>query len=184
MMHANLIQLPERSDAAPLVLSDVSKIYEDTKALDRVSFTITAGEFVVLLGPSGAGKSTIFRCVTGLAKPETGSVEVLGTPINRLSGNQLRLLRRSIGLIFQQFNLIGRLSAIKNVLAGRLGYVPAWRVALRFFSTLRPPACACQSGPRRIARKDVSTGGFPFRRTAAARGDCPCSHPGKPDHSR
>ena len=133
MMHANLIQLPERSDAAPLVLSDVSKIYEDTKALDSVSFTITAGEFVVLLGPSGAGKSTIFRCVTGLAKPETGSVEVLGTPINQLSGNQLRLLRRSIGLIFQQFNLIGRLSAIKNVLAGRLGHVPAWRVALRFF---------------------------------------------------
>lgn len=118
-----------------LVLQDVSKTYGETVALAEVSLAVRPGEFVVLLGPSGAGKSTIFRCVTGLAKPEEGSVEVLGQSITDLPPVKLRLARRDIGLIFQQFNLIGRLSAIKNVLAGRLGYVPAWRVILRLFHT-------------------------------------------------
>ena len=121
------------SGTAPLVLTDVSKIYEDTVALQDVSFSIPAGELVVLLGPSGAGKSTIFRCVTGLTRPDSGSIEVAGAKINTLAGRALRDARRSIGLIFQQFNLIGRLSAIKNVLGGRLGHAPTWRVVLRLF---------------------------------------------------
>ena len=118
---------------APLVLTDVSKTYDDTAALQDVSFSIPAGALVVLLGPSGAGKSTIFRCVTGLTRPDTGSIEVAGAEINTLSGRALREARRNIGLIFQQFNLIGRLSAIKNVLGGRLGHAPTWRVVLRLF---------------------------------------------------
>ena len=118
---------------APLVLTDVSKIYGDTAALQGVSFSIPAGALVVLLGPSGAGKSTIFRCVTGLTRPDSGSIEVAGAEINTLSGRALREARRNIGLIFQQFNLIGRLSAIKNVLGGRLGHAPTWRVVLRLF---------------------------------------------------
>ena len=121
------------SGTAPLVLTDVSKIYEDTVALQDVSFSIPAGELVVLLGPSGAGKSTIFRCVTGLTRPDSGSIEVAGAKINTLAGRALRDARRNIGLIFQQFNLIGRLSAIKNVLGGRLGHAPTWRVVLRLF---------------------------------------------------
>lgn len=120
-------------ETAPLVLADVSKTYDDTAALQNVSFSIPAGALVVLLGPSGAGKSTIFRCVTGLTRPDTGSIEVAGAEINTLSGRALREARRNIGLIFQQFNLIGRLSAIKNVLGGRLGHTSTWRVVLRFF---------------------------------------------------
>ena len=116
-----------------LLLEGVSKRYGGTAALDQVSLAVEAGEIVVLLGPSGAGKSTLFRCVTGLVRPDDGEIRVLGTRLNGLSRRDLRGLRRSIGLVFQQFNLIGRLSALKNVLAGRLGELPFWRVALRAF---------------------------------------------------
>ena len=133
MTDATVLPLPGAGSAAPLVLADVGKIYGDAPALSDVSFSIPAGAFVVLLGPSGAGKSTIFRCVTGLTQPDTGSIDVAGAKINTLSGRPLREARRNIGLIFQQFNLIGRLTAIKNVLGGRLGHAPAWRVILRLF---------------------------------------------------
>ena len=134
MTDATVLPLPGAGSAAPLVLADVGKIYGDVPALSDVSFSIPAGAFVVLLGPSGAGKSTIFRCVTGLTQPDTGSIDVAGAKINTLSGRPLREARRNIGLIFQQFNLIGRLTAIKNVLGGRLGHALAWRVILRLFA--------------------------------------------------
>ena len=134
MTDATVLPLPGAGSAAPLVLADVGKIYGDAPALSDVSFSIPAGAFGVLLGPSGAGKSTIFRCVTGLTQPDTGSIDVAGAKINTLSGRPLREARRNIGLIFQQFNLIGRLTAIKNVLGGRLGHAPAWRVILRLFA--------------------------------------------------
>ncbi len=127
---------PASAQAAPsMVLSirDLSKRYNTTEALRGLSLDVAAGEFVVLLGPSGAGKSTVFRCVTGLTRPSSGLIDVHDHPMHQLSGQALRLARRDIGLIFQQFNLVGRLSALDNVLAGRLGYVAAWRVALRRF---------------------------------------------------
>ncbi|MBK5961653.1 phosphonate ABC transporter ATP-binding protein [Rhodoplanes elegans] len=114
----------------------MTKRYRDTTALDDVSFTVRPGELVALVGPSGAGKSTVFRCLTRLVTADAGHVDVLGTPIDALHGRALRDVRRKIGLIFQQFNLIGRLSALDNVLAGRLGHVATWRVATRLF----PPA--------------------------------------------
>ncbi len=123
----------EADGSTAVHLHGVTKQYGDFTALSQVSLSVRAGEFVVLLGPSGSGKSTIFRCITALTKPEGGAVEVLGKRIDRLSGRELRIARRGIGLIFQQLNLIGRLSALKNVLAGRLGYVPAWRVFLHLF---------------------------------------------------
>ena len=123
-----------RAVGAAIRLKGVTKRYGDTTAMDEVSFDIAPGECAVLLGPSGAGKSTVFRCLTGLAHPEEGRVEVLGEPISTLSGARLRLARRGIGLIFQQFNLIGRLSAMSNVLAGRLGHVATWRVLARAFA--------------------------------------------------
>ena len=123
-----------RAVGAAIRLRDVTKRYGDTAAMAEVSFDIAPGECVVLLGPSGAGKSTVFRCLTGLTHPEDGRVEVLGEPISTLSRARLRAARRGIGLIFQQFNLIGRLSAMANVLAGRLGYVATWRVLVRAFS--------------------------------------------------
>lgn len=119
--------------AMALSISDVSKTFNGTKALSDFSLEVAPGEFVVLLGPSGAGKSTAFRCVTGLTRADTGTIMVHDHAMHALSGEALRKARRDVGLIFQQFNLVGRLSAIDNVLAGRLGHVPTWRVALRRF---------------------------------------------------
>ena len=117
-----------------LVIETVTKRYGTTLALDGVSFVVDPGEFVALLGPSGAGKSTLFRCVTRLVAPDTGLVRVLGRDISALGGQELRLARRDVGLIFQQFNLIGRLSAMDNVLAGRMGHASTLRVMLRQFT--------------------------------------------------
>jgi len=117
-----------------LVIETVTKRYGTTLALDDVSFVVDPGEFVALLGPSGAGKSTLFRCVTRLVAPDTGVVRVLGRDMSALGGQELRLARRDVGLIFQQFNLIGRLSAMDNVLAGRMGHASTLRVVLRQFT--------------------------------------------------
>ena len=117
-----------------LVIETVTKRYGTTLALDDVSFVVDPGEFVALLGPSGAGKSTLFRCVTRLVAPDTGVVRVLGRDMSALGGQELRLARRDVGLIFQQFNLIGRLSAMDNVLAGRMGHASTLRVMLRRFT--------------------------------------------------
>jgi phosphonate transport system ATP-binding protein len=116
------------------VIETVTKRYGTTLALDDVSFVVDPGEFVALLGPSGAGKSTLFRCVTRLVAPDTGVVRVLGRDMSALGGQELRLARRDVGLIFQQFNLIGRLSAMDNVLAGRMGHASTLRVVLRQFT--------------------------------------------------
>ena len=124
---------PAAAEPASVELSGVTKHYVGTKALSSVSMRVEQGEFVVLLGPSGAGKSTIFRCITALTAPDQGHVEVLGEHIGQLDKRELRVARRGIGLIFQQLNLIGRISALKNVLAGRLGHVSAWRVLLHMF---------------------------------------------------
>jgi len=117
-----------------LLIETVTKRYGTTLALDDVSFVVDPGEFVALLGPSGAGKSTLFRCVTRLVAPDAGVVRVLGRDMSALGGQELRLARRDVGLIFQQFNLIGRLSAMDNVLAGRMGHASTLRVMLRQFT--------------------------------------------------
>lgn len=118
-----------------LHIEAVSKRYGATQALEDVSLRIEPGEFVALLGPSGAGKSTLFRCVSRLVRPDGGRVLVMGRDMGALEGRALRAARRDIGLIFQQFNLIGRVSALANVLAGRMGHVSTWRVMLRAFPT-------------------------------------------------
>jgi phosphonate transport system ATP-binding protein len=132
------------SGEATLALDGVSKRFGDVVALDGVSMTARAGEVTVLLGPSGAGKSTVFRCLTALERPDEGAVTVRGSRIDQLTGAALRDARRAIGLVFQQHNLVGRLSAIDNVLAGRLGATPTWRVlARRFAPADRRIALAC-----------------------------------------
>jgi len=113
-----------------LAALNVTKAFNGRPALDDVSFTVREREFVAVLGPSGAGKTTLFRCMTGLLAPDRGTVRVGDEDIVALRGPA----RRRIAVVFQQFNLVNRLSAFENVLAGRLGYVPAWRGWLRCFT--------------------------------------------------
>ncbi|MGC2202808.1 MAG: ATP-binding cassette domain-containing protein, partial [Stellaceae bacterium] len=101
--------------------------------LEDVSFAVEAGEVVAVLGASGAGKTTLFRCLTRLAQSDQGEIYLGEHAMQTLDGRELAMARREVGLIFQQFNLIRRLSALDNVLAGRLGNVPTWRVMLRRF---------------------------------------------------
>lgn len=111
------------------IAESVTQHYGARLALDHVGFTLARGEMLALLGPSGAGKTTLFRCLAGLQKPSGGRIELDGRDVAALHGRE----RRRIGLVFQQFNLVGRLSALDNVLAGRLGHAPAWRGWLRRF---------------------------------------------------
>lgn len=90
------------------------------------------GESVVsIIGASGAGKSTLLRCINRLVEPSSGSIELNGTELTKLEGKALRLARRRIGMVFQGFNLIDRLTVMENVQSGRLGYLPAWRAVTR-----------------------------------------------------
>jgi phosphonate transport system ATP-binding protein len=98
-----------------------------TVALDGIDLTVQRGEFVVLIGLSGSGKSTLLRCVNRLVEPTSGRVVFDGTDVTAASGSELRRIRRRIGMIFQQFNLVRRLSVFSNALAGRLGYRSVWR---------------------------------------------------------
>jgi len=86
-----------------------------------------------IIGPSGTGKSTLIRCINRLVDPTSGEIWFEGQDIAKVGGNALRLVRRRIGMVFQEYNLVERLSVIENVLTGRLGYVPAWRAFLRRF---------------------------------------------------
>ena len=114
---------------APLVsVEHLVKVYPGgTHALDDVSVDIQRGEFVVLIGLSGSGKSTLLRCVNRLVEPTSGTVRFDGVDVTRASPRELRRIRRRIGMIFQQFNLVRRSSVFSNVVAGRLGYRSTWR---------------------------------------------------------
>ena len=99
---------------------------ENLVALTDVSFDVGHGEFVVILGPSGAGKSTMLRCINRLAEPTSGRIFLRGKEITS-APRSLRTARREIGMVFQQFNLVTRLSVMMNVLSGRLSYRSTWR---------------------------------------------------------
>ncbi|MEQ7154988.1 phosphonate ABC transporter ATP-binding protein [Brevundimonas aurifodinae] len=117
--------------ATSLVLArDVSKTFGARKALDGVSVSVAAGEMVALIGPSGSGKSTLLRSITGLQSIDggKGTISVFGQTVQkdgRVTG--ARAARRRLGMIFQQFNLVGRLSLFSNVMLGALGRLPGWR---------------------------------------------------------
>jgi phosphonate transport system ATP-binding protein len=119
--------------AAPgLVLArDVSKTFGSRKALDGVSISVASGEMVALIGPSGSGKSTLLRSITGLQSidPGKGTISVFGETVQkdgRVTG-AVRQARGRLGMIFQQFNLVGRLTLFSNVMLGALGRLPTWQ---------------------------------------------------------
>lgn len=99
--------------------------------LKDISFEVSGKNSVAIIGPSGTGKSTLIRCVNKLIPPTGGNVYISGENITELRGKALRRARRKIGMVFQEFNLVERLSVMENVLSGRLGYVSPWRAWLR-----------------------------------------------------
>src|SRR3954453_21718465 len=101
--------------------------------LRDVSLTVEGRGLTAIIGPSGTGKSTLVRCINRLVEPPSGDILFRGQDLVRLKGRALRAARRRIGMIFQEYNLVERLSVIENVLCGRLGYVPVWRAWLRRF---------------------------------------------------
>ncbi len=126
--------------AAAIRIRELRKTFAGgRRALDGVSLEIVPGEMVALIGASGSGKSTLIRHVAGLVaadRQEGGAVEVFGRPVQRdgrIAGGVGRI-RRRVGVVFQQFNLVPRLRVITNVLVGRLGAMPAWRGALGLFT--------------------------------------------------
>jgi len=135
-----------------------------TVALHQVDLVVRQGEFVVVLGRSGAGKTTFLRALNRLVEPTAGSVRVAGRLVTGAGAVELREIRRQIGMVFQQFNLVKRAPVIENVLAGRLGYVrPVASVLGRFPAPDRELARAClaQVGLAHLAdrRADTLSGG-------------------------
>ena len=115
-----------------LRLEGLSKIYgTGDRALTDVSLTVEPGQVIGLIGPSGAGKSTLIRCINRLVEPSAGKISLGDMDITRLSRGGLRQARRRIGMIFQEYALVERLTVMENVLSGRLGYVGFWRSFFR-----------------------------------------------------
>jgi phosphonate transport system ATP-binding protein len=117
-----------------LAFEGVSRRFGGKVAVDRVSLTIPAGAFIGVIGRSGAGKSTLLRMTNRLIDPSEGRIVCDGTDITRLTGRRLREWRASCAMIFQQFNLVGRLDVLTNVLMGRLNKVATSRSLVRLWS--------------------------------------------------
>ncbi len=110
-----------------LELSGVTKRYGKSVAVSELNLSVPAGQFVGVIGRSGAGKSTTLRMINRLTNPSAGSIVFRGMDVTAARGAALRGWRRRCAMIFQQFNLVGRLDVLDNVLLGRLGHAPGWR---------------------------------------------------------
>ena len=131
-----------------LEIKDLEKSYNaGAQVLRGISFRVEEGEFIGIIGLSGAGKSTLLRCINRLIEASSGEILMPRSLLGKIAGpgqanvlklhrRDLRLLRRKVGMIFQQFNIVKRLSVIENVLSGGLGYQPPLRSTLRIFSKI------------------------------------------------
>jgi phosphonate transport system ATP-binding protein len=118
-----------------LRVENLTKVFPDgTVAVKNVSFKVKDGEFLAIIGLSGSGKSTLLRCINRLIDPTEGRVVWDDLDITAAKGKELRLIRRQIGMIFQQFNLVKRSTVMTNVLSGRLGYANPWTSVFHQFS--------------------------------------------------
>ena len=117
-----------------LRLDKLVKTYKTgDQALKAITLDVPEGQVLALIGPSGAGKSTLIRCINRLVEPTSGTVHLEGLELTGLSAGALRRERRRMGMIFQEYALVERLTVMENVLSGRLGYVGFWRSFLRRF---------------------------------------------------
>lgn len=118
-----------------LQVQDLVKIYDGgVQALTDVTFSVPKGQFVAIIGLSGSGKSTLLRCINRLVEPTRGKIILDDQDVTQASEEELRLIRRKIGMVFQHFNLVNRSSVMTNVLAGRLGYVNPAKSLINQFS--------------------------------------------------
>jgi len=117
-----------------LSITNLKKKYPNgTRALNDVSFTVDQPQVIAIIGPSGAGKSTLIRCINRLVEPTSGRIMLDDVDIMSLNRRELRKARRRMGMIFQEYNLVDRLTVMENLLSGRLGYVSFWRAWRRKF---------------------------------------------------
>ena len=135
-----------------LRIEHLTKVYPGgVQALTDITCEITPGEFLAVIGLSGSGKSTLLRCINRLVEPTSGRVVWHGEDITAANPDELRRIRRRIGMVFQHFNLVSRSSVLTNVLSGRLGYVnPAWSLLNRF------PADDIEKAHQRLARVGIA----------------------------
>ncbi|HUH96608.1 MAG TPA: phosphonate ABC transporter ATP-binding protein [Anaerolineales bacterium] len=118
-----------------LRVENLTKVYPNgTRALKNVSFEVKDGEFLAVIGLSGSGKSTLLRCINRLIEPTSGKVYWDERDVTAASAAEMRTIRRQIGMVFQQFNLVRRSSVMTNVLTGRLGYANTISSSLHLFS--------------------------------------------------
>ncbi len=117
-----------------LEVKNLTKVYDGgVQALTNVSFNVKQGEFLAVIGLSGSGKSTLLRCMNRLIEPTAGQIIWDGQDVTAASQEEMRFIRRKIGMVFQHFNLVSRSKVITNVLAGRLGYTNPILSALNYF---------------------------------------------------
>jgi phosphonate transport system ATP-binding protein len=118
-----------------LKIHHLRKVYPNgVVALNDVNFTVEDGEFLAVIGLSGSGKSTLLRCINRLIEPTSGKITWNGVDITAAKGDDIRRIRRQIGMVFQQFNLVKRSSVYINVMSGRLGYLDTMPSLLQMFS--------------------------------------------------
>ena len=153
--------------ASAVEVRNLTKAYGSAApAISDISLSFKRGEFVVLLGPSGVGKSTLLRCLNFLVRPTAGQVVVNGKELGRMGKRELLEARRGIGMVFQEFNLVNRMSVLMNVMCGRLSTLPFWR-ALTFNFSVEDHAAAVRALHRAgledpelyLRRADMLSGG-------------------------
>lgn len=158
-----------------ITVSNLYKNYGATRALAGVSLTLERGEMVALIGASGSGKSTLIRHLSGLetADGQSGQIDILGTVSQKAGRMTGRVKRGAVSVIFQQFNLVGRLSVLTNVLVGHLGRVPRWRGTLGLFNRAekdKARAALARVGiPQVAAQRSSTLSGGQQQRAAIAR---------------
>jgi phosphonate transport system ATP-binding protein len=167
---------PSTGGGVSVCVQNAKKRYGTTRALDDVSFEIAGGSFVAILGPSGAGKTTLVRALSGMIRPDSGHVVVGGQDLASLQGQELRAVQRRIGVVYQQFNLVGRLSVLSNVLTAAVPDLPSRRwLRMSFTDGQRRRAYQCLERvdllERAYQRSDTLSGGQQ-QRVALARAMC------------